>query len=168
VNLRVPRVLLAGALTTGALAALLIGWFGSGWAGMRERQRALRAAPRDAAAGAAEDGAAALAQRLEELRTTEGERPYYHALCVMAGNFSTILWRKLFEEFETRLNLPPSAAHPYLAQVAGNLMRDPSRALTGPLARGDAQAVAANLGALEGDPFHAVYSAFVKVHAQRQ
>jgi hypothetical protein len=97
-----------------------------------------------------------------------GERPFYHALCVMAGNFSTILWLKLFEEFQTRLNLPPSAAHPYLAQVAGNLMRDSSRALTGPLARGDAQAIAANLGALEGDPFHAVYSAFVKVHAQRQ
>jgi 2-dehydropantoate 2-reductase len=97
-----------------------------------------------------------------------GERPYYHALCVMAGNFSTILWLKLFEEFHTRLHLPPAAAHPYLAQVAANLMRDPSRALTGPLARGDARAVAANLGALEGDPFHAVYSAFVKVHAQRQ
>jgi hypothetical protein len=97
-----------------------------------------------------------------------GERPYYHALCVMAGNFSTILWLKLFTEFQRRLDLPPSAAHPYLAQVAENLMREPTRALTGPLARGDAQAVAANLGALEGDPFHAVYSAFVKAHAQRQ
>jgi 2-dehydropantoate 2-reductase len=96
------------------------------------------------------------------------ERPYYHALCVMAGNFSTILWSKLFEEFQVRLNLPPGAAHPYLAQVAANLMRDPGRALTGPLARGDAHAIAANLAALEGDPFHAVYSAFVKVHAHRQ
>ena len=96
------------------------------------------------------------------------ERPYYHALCVLAGNFSSILWLKLFEEFQTRLKLPASAAHPYLAQVAANLMRDPAHALTGPLARGDAQAVAANLAALEGDPFHAVYTAFVKVYAQRQ
>ena len=54
-----------------------------------------------------------------------------------------------------------------MAQVAANLMDDPGRALTGPLARGDAQAIAANLSALEGDPFHAVYSAFVRVYEHR-
>jgi predicted short-subunit dehydrogenase-like oxidoreductase (DUF2520 family) len=95
------------------------------------------------------------------------ERPYYHALCVMAGNFSTILWQKLLAEFQGRLHLPAAAAFPYLAQVAANITSDPDRALTGPLARGDAQAIAANLAALEGDPFHAIYSAFVKVHAHR-
>ena len=97
-----------------------------------------------------------------------GERPYYHALCVMAGNFSTILWVKLFEEFQGRLHIPPSAAHPYLARVAANLMTEPGRALTGPLSRGDAQTIADNLRALEGDPFHAIYSAFVRAYAHRR
>ena len=95
------------------------------------------------------------------------ERPYYHALCVMAGNFSTILWVKLFDELQRRFGMPASAAHPYLARVAANVMADAGRALTGPLARGDAQAIAANLTALEGDPFHAVYAAFTRVYDQR-
>jgi predicted short-subunit dehydrogenase-like oxidoreductase (DUF2520 family) len=95
------------------------------------------------------------------------ERPYYHALCAMAGNFSSLLWLKLFSEFEHRFGIPPSAAYPYLARVTANLTSNPSGALTGPLARGDQAAVAANLHALEGDPFHAVYAAFVRAYAQR-
>ncbi len=95
------------------------------------------------------------------------ERPYYHALCVMAGNFSTILWVKLFDELHRRFGMPASAAHPYLARVATNVMADADQALTGPLSRGDAKTVTANLGVLEGDPFHAVYSAFAKVYDQR-
>jgi hypothetical protein len=95
------------------------------------------------------------------------DRPYYHALCVMAGNFSTMLWVKLFDELQRRFGIPASAAHPYLARVAANLMADASRALTGPLSRGDAQAIATNLKALEGDPFHAVYSAFARAYEQR-
>src|SRR5258708_2137474 len=57
------------------------------------------------------------------------ERPYYHALCVMAGNFSTILWLKLFDELEVRFGIPASAAHPYLAQMAANLLIDAGRSL---------------------------------------
>ena len=95
------------------------------------------------------------------------ERPYYHALCVMAGNFSTILWVKLFDELERRFGMPASAAHPYLARVAANVIADAGHALTGPLVRGDAQAIATNLKALEGDPFHAVYEAFMRVYDQR-
>lgn len=95
------------------------------------------------------------------------ERPYYHALAVMAGNFSTILWLKLFEELQDRFGIPASAAHPYLVQIAANILTDATRALTGPLARGDAETIGANLKALEGDPFHAVYSAFARVYERR-
>ena len=95
------------------------------------------------------------------------DRPYYHALCVMAGNFSTILWQKLFDELQGRFGIPGSAARPYLAQVTTNLLADASRSLTGPLARGDVETIGANLTALEGDPFHAVYAAFARAYAQR-
>ncbi len=94
------------------------------------------------------------------------DRPYYHALCVMAGNFSTILWRKLFDELRERWGIPPSAALPYLRQVAANLAADPGRALTGPLVRKDRDVVAANLKALEGDPFHDIYAAFMRAYEQ--
>jgi predicted short-subunit dehydrogenase-like oxidoreductase (DUF2520 family) len=85
----------------------------------------------------------------------------------MAGNLSTLLWLKLFDGLERRFGIPPSAAHPYLARVTANLLADPGRALTGPLARGDAGTIAAHLGALEGDPFHRVYHAFVEAYAHR-
>ena len=100
-------------------------------------------------------------------RLRPADRPYYHALCVMAGNFSTILWLKLFTEFQNRLGIPAAAAHPYLAQVSSNLQHDPSRALTGPLGRGDVETVRANLNALEGDPFQAVYAAFERAYERR-
>jgi 2-dehydropantoate 2-reductase len=95
------------------------------------------------------------------------ERPYYHALCVMAGNFSTLLWQKLFNELETRFGVPASVAHPYLERLAANLLADAPNALTGPLSRGDAPAIAANLAALDGDPFRDVYAAFVRAYDQR-
>jgi hypothetical protein len=96
-----------------------------------------------------------------------GQRPYYHALCVMAGNFSTLLWQKLFDELEGRFGIPAAAAHPYMFRVAANLASDAGRALTGPLSRGDAATIAANIDALAGDPFQAVYAAFVKAHEHR-
>ena len=95
------------------------------------------------------------------------DRPYYHALCVIAGNFSTMLWVKLFDELEGRFGIPASAAHPYLRQMAANLMADGDNALTGPLVRGDTETIAANLRALEGDPYHAVYAAFKKAYEER-
>lgn len=95
------------------------------------------------------------------------ERPYYHALCVMAGNFSTMLWLKLFVELERRFQIPASAAHPYLAQVTTNLLADGSRALTGPLARGEVETIGANMKALEGDSFHGVYAAFARAYERR-
>jgi len=95
------------------------------------------------------------------------EKGYYHALCVMAGNFSTLLWARLFDQLEARFGIPPAAALPYLEQVTANLQSDGGRALTGPLVRGDTGTIAANLTALEGDPFQAVYAAFARAYAER-
>ena len=84
----------------------------------------------------------------------------------MAGNFSTMLWVKLFDELEGRFGIPASAAHPYLTRMTANVMADGGHALTGPLTRGDAETIAANLRALDGDTFHAVYAAFRKAYEQ--
>jgi predicted short-subunit dehydrogenase-like oxidoreductase (DUF2520 family) len=97
----------------------------------------------------------------------QADRPLYHALCVMAGNGSSLLWLKLFDTLERRFNVPAAAAYPYLARVAANLGTDGEAALTGPLTRGDRDTIAANLNALEGDPFQAVYAAFVRAYDER-
>ena len=96
------------------------------------------------------------------------EKAYYHALCVLSGNFTVILWQKLFHAFEPRLKLAPSVAKPYLDQVMRNLQNNPIGALTGPLQRGDVRTIDANLKALDGDLFQEIYQSFVDVYQKVQ
>jgi predicted short-subunit dehydrogenase-like oxidoreductase (DUF2520 family) len=95
-------------------------------------------------------------------------KPLYHALCVLAGNFTTLLWSKAFDDFENRLGLPRQALLPYLARTIDNTSRAGRTALTGPLARGDATTVARDLRALGGDPFEGVYRAFAAAHESQE
>jgi hypothetical protein len=92
----------------------------------------------------------------------KGAGPLYHSLAVMAGNFSVILWRKLFRGFRDQLGLPKEAALPYLRRVLRNIETDPEAALTGPLRRGDRTAMDRDLKALRGDPFAKIYESFVR------
>ncbi len=86
-------------------------------------------------------------------------KPLYHALCVLGGNFTTLVWSKVFEDFEDRLGVPGEALGPYLAQTCHNTSRSRRAALTGPMVRGDRETVARDLLALEGDPAAQVYRA---------
>jgi hypothetical protein len=83
----------------------------------------------------------------------------YHALCVLSGNFTQMLWQKFFREL-AKMELPVEVALPYLKQNLENLLTDPLRSLTGPFVRGDQATIDRNLNALEGDAFQAVYQAF--------
>jgi 2-dehydropantoate 2-reductase len=96
------------------------------------------------------------------------ERALYHSLCVMGGNFSVLLWQKLFGELESRFGIPAAAALPYLQQITRNLSQDSRAALTGPLARGDIETLEKNIRALEGDPFQAVYQGFVATRGPQE
>lgn len=89
------------------------------------------------------------------------DKALYHGLCAMGGNFTVLLWQKLFSDFERRLGLPREAAYPYLRRIAANLEADADRALTGPLQRKDAATIRSHLGALGGDPYAEVYRSFV-------
>lgn len=87
----------------------------------------------------------------------------YHALCVLSGNFTILLWEKAFSEF-AKLGLPKQALLPYLGQTAINLTKAPSgkSVLTGPLVRGDHQTIQRHINTLKNDPFGAIYKAFVE------
>lgn len=93
---------------------------------------------------------------------SRSQKPYYHALCVLANNFSTLLWQKLFTEFNERLDLSSEIAVPFLQRTFQNLQQDPQTALTGPLVRNDHKTIQQNLDALTDDKFFEVYRAFVK------
>jgi predicted short-subunit dehydrogenase-like oxidoreductase (DUF2520 family) len=90
-------------------------------------------------------------------------KPLYHAMCVLSGNFTTLLWQSMFSAMRG-LAIPEDAALPYLRQISTNL-QTLDQPLTGPLARGDGHTIQANLRALEGNPLQSVYASFVQAFA---
>jgi predicted short-subunit dehydrogenase-like oxidoreductase (DUF2520 family) len=94
-------------------------------------------------------------------------RPRYHALCVLAGNFTTLLWRKFFFELDSEFGIAPEQALPYLESVT-RALAGPVAPLSGPLSRGDHATVQRNVEALEGDPFSDVYRAFVAAYERQE
>ena len=97
-----------------------------------------------------------------------GQKPLYHALCVMAGNFPTLLWAKVFGDFEQGLGLPHDVLRPYLERTLENTFESGGKALTGPLARSDTGTVRRNLEALGEDSYAAVYRAFARSHGMQE
>jgi predicted short-subunit dehydrogenase-like oxidoreductase (DUF2520 family) len=95
------------------------------------------------------------------------KKALYHALCVLSGNFSTLLWERAAQRFADDLGLPKSALVPYMTQITNNIVSayPGASVLTGPLTRGDGDTIAKNLAALEGDPFQEVYQAFVRAYS---
>ena len=94
------------------------------------------------------------------------QRERYHALCVLAGNFTTLLWRKFFFELDAELGMPRQLALPYLESIMRGL-RGAGPPLSGPLSRGDQTTLQRNLEALKDDPFEQVYRAFVSAYEQQ-
>jgi len=92
------------------------------------------------------------------------DKARYHAMCVMAGNFSQLMWKGISDRFEQQIELPATTLHPYLKQVAENFTQKPESALTGPLTRNDGQTITQNLNSLDGDPLQDLYTAFVRFY----
>jgi predicted short-subunit dehydrogenase-like oxidoreductase (DUF2520 family) len=92
------------------------------------------------------------------------DKPSYHAMCVMAGNFTQILWKAVSEHFVQQFELPAESLTPYLRQVVVNFSQIPDSALTGPLVRNDVETLEHHLKALEGNPMQALYRAFVSFY----
>ena len=65
------------------------------------------------------------------------KRSYYHALCVMTGNFPYILWCKAQKEFSEKFNLPGDILVPLIQKTLKNCFLKGIQELTGPLSRGD-------------------------------
>lgn len=86
---------------------------------------------------------------------------YYHALCVMANNFTTLLWSKAMKEFQRRWGLPQEVLFPILRQTCAAIESSRGEALSGPIARQDWATIEANMAALSEDPYLSIYDAFV-------
>ncbi len=104
----------------------------------------------------------------QHVRLNKEQKAKYHALCVMSGNFSCILWQKLFSGLEKEFQIPAEIAHGYLMQQTNNLIQNPKTALTGPLVRNDKNTLEKNISALANDPFQTIYKSFVTCYEQLQ
>jgi len=100
----------------------------------------------------------------QSVRLVKALKAKYHALCVLSGNFSCMLWQKLFNSLQEEFNLSAEIAYPYLLQQTQNILNNPKTALTGPLVRNDVKTIAKNLAALDADPFQQVYQSFVECY----
>ena len=74
-------------------------------------------------------------------------KAYYHSLCVMGGNFTTLLWAKCTELF-FEIGLDSEMIKPYMQKVFENTLENPHKNLTGPLVRGDTKTIEKNIAAL--------------------
>ena len=89
------------------------------------------------------------------------DKAYYHALCVMAGNFTQTLMRETSDQLNHQLKLPDSILFPYLLQNTKNFINNPDDSATGPIQRNDFTTVSKHLRALKNNPLEGVYQSFV-------
>ncbi len=94
------------------------------------------------------------------------KKTLYHALCVISGNFTTLLWQKTITDFESELGLPNEILTPYLENICQNLIIDPLNSLTGPIKRGDKKTINKNIKALKSPIWKKIYSLFNKAYTK--
>lgn len=93
---------------------------------------------------------------------TPEQKPLYHALCVIAGNFPQLLWLETLSEMK-KLNLPPAAFELYLQQITQNFIKYKNESLTGPLVRKDLKTIEKNINALKNQKkLQNIYQTFVQ------
>ncbi len=90
-------------------------------------------------------------------------KPLYHALCVLGANLPVLLWSRALAGLSA-FGVSRAAATAYFRSSLDNFAADPAGALTGPLVRGDAATVSANIKALGRDPYARIYSSFADAY----
>lgn len=90
-------------------------------------------------------------------------KPYYHAWCAIAGNFTTILWNNFEERLEEKFNIPKEAMIPYLQKTTANIINS-KQSLTGPFARKDFSTIKKHKDALKEDRLSKIYDEFYSLY----
>lgn len=116
-----------------------------------------------------EEGNTTLKEVIPELKNPYYEvpqdiKPAYHALCVISGNFTNIIWNKVMRDFKNRLGLPKELLYPYLDRTIANIKTDPFNSLTGPIKREDKSTIKRNIKALKNPLWRKIYMLFNKAY----
>ena len=95
-------------------------------------------------------------------RINSSDKAFYHAHCVMANNFSALLWQKFYDTMQHKFQMKSEHLAPFLKQTFQNIAENPDNTLTGPLVRQDFVTLKKDKEALKNDPFLAIFEAFEK------
>lgn len=98
-------------------------------------------------------------------RISAEQKPHYHALCVLGGNFSSLLIKKMMSGF-SKIGLPQDIGNLFIQKTIENILKYPESAVTGPLIRKDTKTIQKNLEALKTDPYFKIYQSFVEIHTK--
>ncbi len=74
-------------------------------------------------------------------------KSYYHALCVLSGNFPQLIWNEVSHNMKS-LGLPPEALDHYIKQITENYLDLKEKSITGPLVRKDYVTIEKNISSL--------------------
>ena len=96
------------------------------------------------------------------------KKSYYHALCVGANNFTTILWQSFAKRMLEEFDVPFEKLQYYLNTTTKNIEKDIDTALTGPFIRNDKCTIENNLSSLVNDDFKLIYKAFLDFYNQEK
>ncbi len=90
------------------------------------------------------------------------QKPFYHALCVLAGNFPQLIWQETLNEMR-QLKIPDAALEVYIKQISENFIALKEKSLTGPLVRKDLTTIEKNISALNLKPkLKNIYQTFMQ------
>jgi 2-dehydropantoate 2-reductase len=102
------------------------------------------------------------------IKIPKKDKAKYHALCVMANNYTCLLWQKFFNEMIHQYGAESNALIPFLNKTAENIALDYKSCLTGPLSRNDHKTLDKNIKSLEGDSYQEIYKSFVKMYGEKK
>jgi 2-dehydropantoate 2-reductase len=102
------------------------------------------------------------------IRISKRMKGKYHALCVMANNYTCLLWQKFFDELTNEFGAESKDLEPFLFQTFKNITADYKSCLTGPLSRNDTTTITKNLSSLDGDAYKQVYKSFVDMYNEEK
>lgn len=91
------------------------------------------------------------------------DKALYHALCVVGGNFTQILFAEVFTQMKA-LHVPAPGVQLYFEKSLENAAKLGIKGLTGPLQRNDQITMNKNLAALEGQKLESIYRVFLETY----
>jgi predicted short-subunit dehydrogenase-like oxidoreductase (DUF2520 family) len=97
------------------------------------------------------------------IRIKPEQKSLYHAMCVLSGNFSQMLFTLAASRLN-KLGINNNDLKNYVFQSISNVESNPLQNLTGPIVRKDHQTIQKNISALENPEHQKLYKTFVEIY----